>query len=215
EVAAGCARTFLDVLGPTAKERPELSRAIELARAQRRCAENQPVVFTVYDLPALARTAAELIDLSAVLRAADVQLDVRTGPMAGIYDPNGAGSLFFTVLGAAGELDRRHRGRLIEAGQRGTAEGRGRRGGRPKVLDETMLSQARRLRDEGVPVPEIARALTIATGKNAGRHPSLASVYRALAEAVAATGEEPGGPPGRPLRPEAAPSSAGPVGDLS
>ena len=185
ENVAGCARTFLDVLGPTVAVRPELNKAIELARAQRRCAENQPVVFAVYDLFALARTSAELIGLSGTLRAADVCLDVRTGPMAGVHDPNEAGSSFFAVLGAAGDLDRRHRGRLIEAGQRGADEGRGRRGGRPRVFDEEMLSQARRLRDEGRPVPEIARALTIASGRNAGRHPSLASVYRALSDAEA------------------------------
>ncbi|MFE5110626.1 hypothetical protein [Streptomyces sp. NPDC056663] len=34
-----------------------------------------------------------------------------------------------------------------------------------------------------VPVPEIAKKLTIKTGKNAGQHPSVASIYRALAEA--------------------------------
>ena len=43
---------------------------------------------------------------------------------------------------------------------------------------------ARALKDKGVPVPEIAQKLTIKTGKNSGRHPSVASVYRALAEAT-------------------------------
>ncbi|WP_326822774.1 hypothetical protein [Streptosporangium sp. NBC_01756] len=36
-----------------------------------------------------------------------------------------------------------------------------------------------------MPVPDIARKLTIKTGVNAGKNPSLASVYRALAEADA------------------------------
>jgi len=35
----------------------------------------------------------------------------------------------------------------------------------------------------GQPIPEIARKLVIKTGKNAGTHPSVASLYRALAEA--------------------------------
>ncbi|SBW23069.1 hypothetical protein FDG2_3529 [Candidatus Protofrankia californiensis] len=39
------------------------------------------------------------------------------------------------------------------------------------------------LKDKGVPVPEIAKKLTIKTGKNAGKSPSVASLYRALAEA--------------------------------
>ncbi|WP_216373028.1 hypothetical protein [Streptomyces tailanensis] len=65
-----------------------------------------------------------------------------------------------------------------------------------------MLVFARALKDRGVPVPEIAKKLTIKTGENAGRHPSVASLYRALAEAEAA--EAPAGPeiiaPRRPNR---------------
>ena len=181
EGVAGCARTFVDVVGPTVKARPELDQAMELARLQRQCAEGQPVVFTVHDLAALARTSTELIEICGALQAADVQLEVRSGPMAGLYDPSGTGSVFFAVLGAAGELDRLHHRRQIAVGQQ-AAEAAGRLGGRPRVFDEAMLSEARRLRDEGVPVPQIARALTIAEGRNAGRHPSLASVYRALSE---------------------------------
>ncbi|WP_406438005.1 hypothetical protein OHB00_25960 [Streptomyces sp. NBC_00631] len=68
------------------------------------------------------------------------------------------------------------------------------------------------MKDKGVPVLEIAKKLTIKTDKNAGQHPSAASVCRALAEA-----EETGAPAGpeiiaprRPTRvdligPEAAP----------
>ncbi|MFC8366877.1 MULTISPECIES: hypothetical protein [unclassified Streptomyces] len=42
---------------------------------------------------------------------------------------------------------------------------------------------ARTPKDRGVPVPEVVKKLTVKTGKNAGQHPSVASVYRALAEA--------------------------------
>ncbi|MFJ5535183.1 hypothetical protein [Streptomyces sp. NPDC093261] len=55
-----------------------------------------------------------------------------------------------------------------------------------------MLVFARALKDRGVPVPEIAKKLTIKTGRNAGRHPSVASLYRALAEAGQA--DAPAGP---------------------
>jgi DNA invertase Pin-like site-specific DNA recombinase len=206
EAAPGCARTFLDVLGPTVKVRPGLSQATGLAAQQRRCAEGQPVVFSVYSLPALARTAAELIEVSGVLQAAGVRLELRTGPMAGVYDPNGAGALFFAVLGAAGELDHQHRRQRIRAGQQ-AAGGRGNQGGRPKVVDDAMRAQARRLRAEGVPVPEIAQRLTIAAGKSAGRHPSLASVYRALSDEL--NDAAPG-----PDQAEGAPDGARPVADL-
>ncbi|MFI7462028.1 hypothetical protein [Nonomuraea sp. NPDC049646] len=62
-----------------------------------------------------------------------------------------------------------------------SARERGRHGGRPRVFDDDMVAYARSLRERGVPVPEIASELVISTGKNKGRHPSLASVYRVLA----------------------------------
>lgn len=50
------------------------------------------------------------------------------------------------------------------------------------VLDEDDMFFARVLRDKGSPVPDIVKKLTIRTGKNAGQHPSVASLYRAIAE---------------------------------
>ncbi|MFC9916703.1 hypothetical protein [Streptomyces sp. NPDC059862] len=45
-----------------------------------------------------------------------------------------------------------------------------------------MLTFALALKDKGVPVPDIAKKLTIKTGKNAGKSTSVASLYRAFAE---------------------------------
>ena len=56
------------------------------------------------------------------------------------------------------------------------------RGGRPQVIDPDMAIFARALRDQGTPIPDIAQKLKIQSGKNAGKHPSVASLYRALAE---------------------------------
>jgi DNA invertase Pin-like site-specific DNA recombinase len=178
---AGCARTFAETVGPTASMRPELTRALRLAAGQRSCADHQAVVVTVCELARLARTAAELIEAAGVLQAADIRLEIRCGPLAGVHDPNGAGSMLFAALAAAADLDREHRRQLVRAGQR-AAVARGNPGGRPRVFDEMMLAVARRLYSDGVPVPVIAQRLVISTGKNAGRHPSLASVYRALSE---------------------------------
>lgn len=61
-----------------------------------------------------------------------------------------------------------------------------------------MLTFAVALKDKGVPVPEIAKKLIIKTGKNAGKSPSVASLYRALAEAEAAAVDD-----GLPLMPTA------------
>lgn len=49
----------------------------------------------------------------------------------------------------------------------------------------------------GFPVPDVAKKLIIRTGKNAGKHPSAASLYWSLAEAEAAAVDD-----GLPLRPK-------------
>lgn len=45
-----------------------------------------------------------------------------------------------------------------------------------------MAAYAQSLRANGVPVPEIARKLVVTSGKNQGKRPSVATVYRILAE---------------------------------
>ncbi|MFJ9150880.1 hypothetical protein ACIRP7_23080 [Streptomyces sp. NPDC102270] len=52
-----------------------------------------PVVFTVHELKRLARNAAELRTLSVELQAGGIQLELLTGPLTGIYDPNGMGAM--------------------------------------------------------------------------------------------------------------------------
>ena len=54
----------------------------------------------------LARNAAELMTLSAALQAAGIQLELLTGPLTGVYDPTGMGSMLFAVLAVAAQLDR-------------------------------------------------------------------------------------------------------------
>jgi hypothetical protein len=55
----------------------------------------------------------------------------------------------------------------------------------PRSPDMLLFTPA--LKDAGTSVPKIARKLTIKTGKNMGRHPSVESLYRALTEAEPAT----------------------------
>ncbi|WP_198654251.1 hypothetical protein [Nocardia aurea] len=51
-----------------------------------------------------------------------------------------------------------------------------------------MIPYARSLRERGVAVPDIARKLVIPIGKNKGKHPSVASVYRVIADGHPAPG---------------------------
>jgi len=79
-------------------------------------------------------------------------------------------------------LDRDYiREKTLEGQQ--TAAAKGNHGGRPKVIDDDMLLFAQALKDKGTPIPDIAKKLVIKSGKNAGQHPSVASLYRAFAEA--------------------------------
>jgi DNA invertase Pin-like site-specific DNA recombinase len=86
------------------------------------------------------------------------------------------GSMLFAVLAVAAQLDRDYIREKTLEGQAAAAKGS--HGGWPPVIDDDMLVFARALRARGTPMPEIAAKLT---GKNAGAHPSVASLYRALA----------------------------------
>jgi len=142
------------------------------------------VILTVAEMKRLARNASELMTLSAALHTDGIQLELLTGPLTGIYDPTGMGSMLFAVLAVAAQLDRDYiREKTLEGQQ--AAAARGRHGGRPPVIDLDSLVYARALQAAGTPVPDIAKKLTIKTGKNIGQRPSVASVYRALAVAAA------------------------------
>jgi hypothetical protein len=108
------------------------------------------------------------------------------------------GSMLFAVLAVAAQLDRDYIREKTLEGQRAAAA-KGNHGGRPKVIDDDMLLFAPALKDNGTPVPGIARKLVIKSGKNAGQHPSAASLYRAFAEAAEAGTDD-----GYPLRPRPA-----------
>ena len=179
---AECKRVFSEKISTRIKVRPELEKALRLTHDIKQAAPDQTVVLTVHEMKRLARNAAELMALSAKLQEQDIGLELLTGPLTGVYDPAGMGSMLFAVLAVAAQLDRNYvREKTLEGQQ--SAAAKGNHGGRPKVIDDDMLVFARVLKDNGTPVPEIATKLTIKTGKNAGKHPSVASLYRALAEA--------------------------------
>jgi DNA invertase Pin-like site-specific DNA recombinase len=179
--AAKCTRVFSEKISTRIRVRPEFEAALTLAREIKTTAPDQPVILTVHEMKRLARNAAELMTLSATLQATGIQLELLSGPLIGIYDPHGMGSMLFAVLAVAAQLDRDYiRDKTLEGQQ--AAAARGNHGGRPKVIDEDDVLFARALRDKGTPMPDIVKKLTIKTGKNAGQHPSVASLYRALAD---------------------------------
>jgi len=121
--------------------------------------------------------------LSAALEAGGIQLELLTGPLTGVHDPNGMGAMLFAVLAAAAQLDRELIREKILEGQQAAAA-RGNHGGRPEVIDDDMLLFARALKDQGTPIPEIAKKAERQDRQERRQtHPSVASLYRALAEA--------------------------------
>ena len=157
---AECHKIFHEQISTRVKVRPELEKALALAHQFMEAAPETPVIFTVHELKRLARDAAELMTLSAELQADGNQLELLTGPLTGIYDPNGMGAMFFAVLAVTGQIERNF---ILEKTLEGQviAAAKGNHRGRPKVIDDDSLTFALALKDKGVPVPDIAKKLTI------------------------------------------------------
>jgi DNA invertase Pin-like site-specific DNA recombinase len=182
--AVGCDPVFSEKISSRVKVRPEFIRAMEFARTIKKAVPHQQVILTVHEMKRLGRGAAELLAIAEELRHHDIGLELLTGPLQGVYDPGGHGAALFAFFAGMAESEREYIREKSLEGQASARE-RGRHGGRPKVFDDDMVDYARSLRERGVPVPEIARKLVIPSGKNRGRHPSIASVYRVLADATA------------------------------
>lgn len=169
---ANCKRVFSEKISTRIKVRPEFEAALTLAREIKTAAPDQAVILTVHEMKRLARSAAELMALSAALQADGIQLEILSGPLQGIHDPNGAGAIVFAVLAVSAEVEREGiREKTMEGLD--TAASNGRHGGRPTVITEDKLAIARARQAKGESVTDIAKALEI----------SRATLYRALSAA--------------------------------
>ncbi|WP_079169644.1 MULTISPECIES: recombinase family protein [unclassified Streptomyces] len=71
-----------------------------------------------------------------------IQLELLSGPLQRVYDPNGAGAIVFAVLAVAAEVEREGiREKTLEGLD--TAARKGDHGGRPSVVDDDKLAVAR------------------------------------------------------------------------
>ncbi|WP_258308920.1 recombinase family protein [Streptomyces sp. NWU339] len=181
---AGCDPVFSEKISTRIKVRPEFGKAMDFVRTIKKAVPHQRVILTVHEMKRLGRGAAELLAIAEDLRHHDIEL--LTGPLQGVYDPSGHGAALFAFFAGMAESEREYIREKSLEGQASARE-RGRHGGRPKVVDDDMAAYARSLRANGVPVPQIAQKLVIASGKNKGEHPSVATVYRILAEEADST----------------------------
>ncbi|GAA3873860.1 hypothetical protein GCM10022227_34350 [Streptomyces sedi] len=135
----------------------------------------------MYEMKRLGRDAAELTALADHLTAHGLILEMLAGPLPGIYDPTGPGKPLFAFFAAMAETERENiRDSTLEGLD--TAARKGKHGGRPPVITDDMLHTVLRRRALGESVEQIQPDLFIPTGKRKGQNPSVASIYRALAE---------------------------------
>ncbi|MFI6393116.1 recombinase family protein [Nonomuraea sp. NPDC050540] len=173
--AAGITRVFAEKISTRATVRPELDKAIALAREVR--ATGVAVTLVVHEHKRLGR-GLELAALAEQLKAAGIGLQFLTGELQGSHDPSG---VVFTVLAALSGMEREYiRDRTLEGHE--SARARGKAIGGASVVDEAMLSMAQHLRGQGASLRDIAAKLVITSGAKKGRHPSAATVLRMLRE---------------------------------
>lgn len=174
-------KIFAEKISTRIRVRPKFEAALDAARQIKAHAPHCRVILTVYEMKRLGRDSAELTALADHLTAHGIVLEMLAGPLAGIYDPSGTGRILFAFFAAMAETDR-------ETIRESTLEGlnaasrKGKHGGRPPVITDDMLHTVLRRRANGESVEDIRPDLYIPTGKRKGRNPSLASIYRALAE---------------------------------
>lgn len=171
---AGVPRVFSEKTSTRALRRPELDKAVALAREMR--ASGLAVTLIVHEHKRLG-CGIELATLAEQLRAASIGLQFLTGELQGSHDPTG---IVFTVLAALSGMEREYiRDRTLEGHE--AARARGKHIGGAAVTDEAMLSHALHLRDQqNLSLRDIAARLTIAKGRKKGQNPSPATVLRML-----------------------------------
>lgn len=134
--AAGCEQVFIDKITGKLARRPELDKALMVARSGDQ--------FVVTKLDRLGRSLDNLIQLSRHFQDNGVNLVVLD---QGIDTSTAVGRMFFQILGAIAEFEhalmseRTHDG--LEA-----ARARGRNGGRKAKLTERQIADARRMYEE-------------------------------------------------------------------
>jgi DNA invertase Pin-like site-specific DNA recombinase len=129
----------------------------------------------------LGRDSVELTALSDRLTTHGIVLEMLAGPLPGIYDPTGIGWIQFAFFAAMAETDRENIREAILEGLDAPAR-KGKRGGRLPLITDDMLRAVLRRRANGESVEDIQPDLIIQSGRRKGGNPSVASIYRALAE---------------------------------
>ncbi|WP_306357340.1 MULTISPECIES: recombinase family protein [unclassified Nocardia] len=159
--AAGCERIFTDhgVSGAKA-QRPELDKCLDHLR--------KGDVLVVWKLDRLGRNTVHVLQLIEQLTERGIGFRSVT---EGLTTEGAMGKAMLTVMMAFAELERNV---MIERTKAGlaAAAANGRKGGRPRKVNDADAAKARDLKAKGLSAPDIARMLGC----------SRATVYRYLSE---------------------------------
>ena len=157
--SAGCEKFFSDKMTGATFERKGLDEALAYAR--------RGDTFIVWKLDRLGRSLQHLIETLNTLKDQGIDFKSLT---ESIDTTTPGGKLIFHVMGALAEFERDLIRERTRAGL-AAARARGRKGGRPRLLKNSKLAQARRLyADKSNEIDEICETLGV----------SRATLYRAV-----------------------------------
>jgi DNA invertase Pin-like site-specific DNA recombinase len=157
--SASCEKVFTDVASGGDPSRPGLAEAL----AQLRTGDT----LVVWKLDRLGRSLKHLVETITVLHSRGVGFRSLT---EGIETETSGGRLVFHLFACLAEFEREVIRERTQAGL-AAARSRGRRGGRPALMDEKKTALARRMRaDPANTAADIARAIGV----------SRATLYRTL-----------------------------------
>lgn len=163
---AGCNKIFQDVGSGAKTERKGLEEALEFAR--------RGDVLVIWKLDRLGRSLKHLIQVVNDLQARGVGFRCLT---QNLDTTSPSGMLVFQIFGAIAEFERSLIQERTMAGLK-AARARGRKGGRPKLMDQKKAGIASALYADGkTPVSEICKTLSI----------SRATFYRHISPAGSVT----------------------------
>lgn len=158
---AGCEKFFQEVASGAKTARPHLEEALKYAR--------KGDVIVVWKLDRLGRSLKHLIETIQDLEKKGVEFKSLT---EGMDTKTPGGRLLFNIFGAIAEFEKDLIKERTQAGLK-AARARGRKGGRPKRMDDQMVEMARSLhKNANTPVADICRTLKI----------SKSTLYRCLKE---------------------------------
>ncbi|MDH3771216.1 MAG: recombinase family protein [Nitrospirota bacterium] len=149
--ADGCEKIFVEKASGAQRDRPELSAAIDYARAGD--------TLVVWKLDRLARSLKQLIETIEGLEQREIGLRSLT---EAIDTTTSGGRLVFHIFASLAEFERSIIRERTRAGLE-AARSRGRTGGRPPALTDKDLTAAKAmLKDDTMTVEEIAKQLGVA-----------------------------------------------------